>query len=102
MKLTASQVAAIYGLPPGDVGGEAANSLTYRDGRRKRAAQGAARRGAPWCSRIEQALTAQTPRPIVIKFDLDATVRATCAERVAAYAQRTRLRPARAVRGARA
>lgn len=86
MRLTASQVAAIYGLPPEDVGGEAANSLTYAtvEGNERRRAQ---RVSAPWCSRIEQALTAQTPRPVVIKFDLDATVRATFAERVAAYAQ---------------
>jgi len=86
MRLTASQVAAIYGLPPEDVGGEAANSLTYAtvEGNERRRAQ---RVSAPWCSRIEQALTAQTPRPVVIKFDLDATVRATYAERVAAYAQ---------------
>jgi len=84
MKLTASQVAAIYGLPPEDVGGEAANSLTYAtvEGNERRRAQ---RVSAPWCARIEQALTAQTPRPVVIKFDLDATVRATFAERVGAY-----------------
>jgi HK97 family phage portal protein len=86
MKLTASQVAAIYGLPPEDVGGEAANSLTYAtvEGNERRRAQ---RVSAPWCARIEQALTAQTARPVVIKFDLDATVRATYAERVGAYAQ---------------
>lgn len=86
MRLTASQVAAIYGLPPEDVGGEAANSLTYAtvEGNERRRAQ---RVSAPWCARIEQALTALTPRPVVIKFDLDATVRATYAERVGAYAQ---------------
>jgi HK97 family phage portal protein len=84
MRLTASQVAAIYGLPPEDVGGEAANSLTYAtvEGNERRRAQ---RVSAPWCARIEQALTAQTARPVVIKFDLDATVRATYGERVAAY-----------------
>lgn len=84
LRLTASQVAAIYGLPPEDVGGEAANSLTYAtvEGNERRRAQ---RVSAPWCARIEQALTAQTARPVVIKFDLDATVRATFAERVGAY-----------------
>lgn len=85
MRLTASQVAAIYGLPPEDVGGEAANSLTYAtvEGNERRRAQ---RVSAPWCARIEQALTAQTPRPVVIKFNLDATVRADLATRMAAHA----------------
>ena len=85
MKLTASQVAAIYGLPPEDVGGEAANSLTYAtvEGNERRRAQ---RVSAPWCARIEQALTALTPRPIMIKFNLDATVRADLATRMAAHA----------------
>ena len=76
---------AIYGLPPEDVGGEAANSLTYAtvEGNERRRAQ---RVSAPWCARIEQALTAQTPRPVVIKFNLDATVRADLATRMAAHA----------------
>lgn len=84
IRMTASQVAAIYGLPPEDVGGEAANSLTYAtvEGNERRRAQ---RVAAPWCSRIEQALSEQMPRPQYVKFNLDATVRADLLTRMKAH-----------------
>ena len=84
LKLTAGQVAAIYGLDPEDVGGEAANSLTYatvEGNERKRA-----RRAAPWCMRIEEALTDALPRPQYVKANLDANVRADLLSRMQAHA----------------
>jgi len=85
IKMTSGQVAAVYGLPPEDVGGEAANSLTYatQESNERRRAQ---RVAAPWCIRLEQALTLQTPRPQYVRFNLDATVRADLKTRMEAHA----------------
>lgn len=85
LKLTAGQTAAIYGLQPEDVGGEAANSLTYvtQESNERRDAQRIAR---PWCMRIEEALTLFMPRPDYVRFNLDANVRADLKTRMEAHA----------------
>lgn len=84
LKLTAGQVATIYGLKPEDIGGEAANSLTYAtvEGNER---QQAKRIGQPWGTRIEQALSLHTPRPQYFRFNLDATVRADLLTRMQAH-----------------
>lgn len=74
LKLTATQIASIYGVPPEEIGGETGSSLTY-----KTLEQGELRFNgrvkAPWCVRIEEALSKIMPRPVYAKFNLDATVR---------------------------
>ena len=84
LKLTAGQVATIYGLEPEDVGGEAANSLTYStvEGNERKRAN---RIGRPWCMRIEEALSLHVPRPQYFKFNLDANVRADLKTRMEAH-----------------
>lgn len=84
LKLSAGQVATIYGLEPEDCGGEAANSLTYAttEGNERKRAQ---RIGRPWCMRIEEALTAHMPRPQYAKFNLDAGVRADLKSRMESH-----------------
>lgn len=84
LNLTASQVATIYGLEPEDVGGKAANSLTYatvEGNERKRAS----RIGRPWCMRIEEALSQFVPRPQYFRFNLDATIRSELLPRMQAH-----------------
>lgn len=84
IKMTAAQVAAVYGLQPEDVGGEAANSLTYAtvEGNERRQAQRVAR---PWCQRIEETLSLFSPAPEYLKFNLDANVRADLKTRMQAH-----------------
>ena len=84
LKMTAAQVAAIYGLSPEDIGGEAANSLTYAtvEGNERKQAS---KVGRPWCMRIEEALSMFTPRPQYLRFNLDANVRADLKTRMEAH-----------------
>lgn len=74
LKLTAGQVAAIYGLDPVEVGGEAPNSLTYatEEARQiKRAAN-----ISPYVERLERAVSRVLPAQQYVKFNLDAKIRA--------------------------
>jgi len=74
-RLTAGQVASVYGLDPEDVGGEAANSLTYATMEQKgiRFTTFPLR---PLAIRFEEAVTEMLPKPQYTKFNLDALVRA--------------------------
>jgi HK97 family phage portal protein len=74
MKLTANQVAAIYGIPPEEVGGEPANSLTYANEEARQTTRAHALR--PWAVRFENGLSAVLPERQYVKFNLDAIVRA--------------------------
>lgn len=84
MRLTATQVATIYGLPPELIGGETAGgSLEYKtvEGNEIRL------RGAlhPWAVRIEQGLGQLTPRGQFARFDLDGSVRTDLITRMNAH-----------------
>jgi HK97 family phage portal protein len=73
LKLTAGQIAAIYGVDPVEVGGEAPNSLTYatEEARQlKRAAN-----VNPYVERIEAAISRVLPNRQYIKFNVDAKIR---------------------------
>lgn len=84
LKLSATQIASIYGVPPEEVGGDRGNSLTYstleQDDLRFNA-----RVVRPWAVRLEEALTAAMPRPQYAKFNLDANVRADLKTRMEAH-----------------
>jgi HK97 family phage portal protein len=84
LKLSATQIAAIYGIPPEEIGGEAGGSLTYAtvEGNERRLASRVVR---PWAVRIEEALSLAMPRPVFAKFNLDAIVRADLMTRMQAH-----------------
>lgn len=74
-KLTATQVASIYGIPAEKIGGEAGGSLTYStleqnqiqyvsDGLRS------------WLVRLEEAFSSLLPTDAYVKFNADALIRA--------------------------
>lgn len=70
IKATATQIAGIFGVPPDRVGGEPGGSLTYTT---------VAMSGddllrftlRPYLARIEEALSAQLPRPQIVVADAD-------------------------------
>lgn len=80
LKLTAGQVAAIYGVDPVEVGGEAPNSLTYatEEARQlKRAAN-----VNPYIERIEHAISRVLPNRQYVKFNIDAKIRVDVSTRI--------------------
>lgn len=79
IKATANQVAAIYGLPPEDVGGEPGGSLTYSSVEHRAIARQESLR--PYLTKLEAAFTALLPRPRFVKFNADAAIRMSTADR---------------------
>lgn len=75
MKLAATQIATIYGIPPEKIGGDRGSSLTYSTVLMDQLAV-QVETLAPWCVRVEDALTAIMPRPQYAAFNLDAQLRA--------------------------
>lgn len=74
-KLTATQVASLYGVPAEMIGGEAGASLTYSTLEQNQI-QFVTRTLQPWLVRIETALSALMPQPQYLKFNADALIRA--------------------------
>jgi HK97 family phage portal protein len=84
MKLNATQVAAIYGVPPEEIGGTTGSSMTYKTlEQQEQRFYGRVIR--PWATRIEQHLTALLPRGQYVRFNLDAQVRADILARYQAH-----------------
>lgn len=83
-KLTATQIAAIYGVPPEEVGGEVGSNLTYKT-LEQQEQRFYGRVVRPWATRIEQHLTTLLPRGQYVRFDLDAQVRADLLTRMQAH-----------------
>lgn len=73
-KLTATQVASIYGVPPEKIGGETGSSLTYSTVELNNIdlAQSSLQ---PWTARLEEEFTSWLPAPRYVKFNLDASIR---------------------------
>lgn len=73
-KLTATQVASIYGVPPEKIGGEAGSSLTYSTVELNNIdlAQSSLQ---PWTARLEEEFSSWLPSPQYVKFNLDASIR---------------------------
>lgn len=84
LKLTATQIASIYGVPPEEIGGERGSSLQYStlemDDLRL-----AGRTMRPWYVAVEDALTQIMPRPQYAKFNADALIRADLKTRMEAH-----------------
>jgi HK97 family phage portal protein len=90
LKLTATQIANVYGVPPERVGGETGSSMTY--GNREQDSLDLVTYGLrPWFVRFEEALTSLMPRPQYAKFNIDAIVRADLLTRMQAHEIATRV-----------
>jgi HK97 family phage portal protein len=84
MKLNATQIAAIFGIPPEDVGGEPGGSLTYTTvemNQLKLATQTL----RPWLVRLETALSLLMPVRQYVKFNIDAMIRTDLKTRYEAH-----------------
>lgn len=84
LKLTATQIANVYGVPPERVGGETGSSMTYGN-REQDSLDLVTFALRPWFVRFEEALTALTPRPQYVRFNDDAIVRADLITRMQAH-----------------
>lgn len=84
MRLTASQIAAIYGIPPEMIGGETGGTMSYSspEMRQIELVQFSL---LPWLSLIESHLSGLLPRGQFVKFDADMLIRADMATRIEAY-----------------
>ena len=75
MRLNATQIAGIYGLPAEDVGGETGHSMTYQNVEQ----QGLARATfglRPWTVILERKFSSLLPERQYVKFNFDALTRA--------------------------
>lgn len=83
-KLNATQMAAIFGVPPEMVGGETGGSLTYNNPEMNgRALLKFTLR--PWLTLIESAISRLLPQPRYVRFNADAVVRADLKTRYDSY-----------------
>ena len=73
LKLSANQTAAIYGIDPTEIGGEAANSLTYSTEELRQINRAANMR--PYIVRVEKAIDRLLPDQQFVKLNTDATIR---------------------------
>lgn len=85
LKLTATQIASIYGVAAEDIGGDAAGGLQYSTVEMNELKL-STRTMLPWYSRFESALLAATPRGQYLKFNADALARSTLMDRMNAHA----------------
>ena len=73
LKLTASQIAAIYGIDPREIGGEAVGSLTYSTDESR--SLNRANDMRPYMVRLENAFNRRLPERQFVKLNVDATFR---------------------------
>lgn len=73
LKLSANQIAAIYGLDPREIGGSAESSLTYTTDESR--ALNRAHNMRPYLRRFESAFSRWLPPGQYVKFDIDSTIR---------------------------
>jgi HK97 family phage portal protein len=73
-RLTATQVANIYGLPPEMIGGETGASMTYSTTEQQQI-QFITNTLRPWLVRLEAAFSALLPQPQFVRFNVDSLIR---------------------------
>lgn len=73
-KLNATQVAAIYGIPPEMIGGETGSSLTYSTVELNMI-NFATFTLRPWLAKLEQEFSSWIHKPRFVKFNVDAMIR---------------------------
>lgn len=74
MKLSANQIAAVYGIDPREVGGQSGDSLTYTNNETK--AIDRAQNNQPYLVRMERAVDRMLADGVHLKFNVDARIRA--------------------------
>ena len=74
IKATATQIAAIYGIEPEDIGGESGDSMTYSN-IEHRAIAFATRTLRPYLYKFERAISRLLPERQYIRFNIDAIIR---------------------------
>lgn len=74
LKLSANQIAAIYGIDPREIGGSTDNSLTYTTDESR--ALNRSQNARPYVTRLETAIDRWLPDGIVMKLNMNATIRA--------------------------
>lgn len=84
MRLTATQVANIYGIPPEMIGGESGASMTYAN-TEMQAIQFLQFTLLPWLTKLEAAFSRLLPPQQYVRFNADALIRADSATRWANY-----------------
>jgi HK97 family phage portal protein len=89
MRLGATQIAAIYGIPPEMIGGETGGSYTYSSPE-QRQIEFIQMSLLPWITKFESHLSALLPRGQYIKFDADHLIRTDIETRYTVY-ERSRL-----------
>ncbi|MFF1417467.1 phage portal protein [Streptomyces sp. NPDC058280] len=84
MRLNATQIATIYGVPPGKVGGDSGGSMTYSTVELEGLdlAQFTLR---PWLVRLETKLSQLMPGKEFVKFNVDAMLRTSLIDRYTAH-----------------
>lgn len=75
LKLTATQVSTIYGIPPEKIGGDRGSSMKYSTVVMDQLDTQVQVLG-PWAVRGQQLLSMLLPRPQIVRANLDATLRA--------------------------
>jgi HK97 family phage portal protein len=83
-RLTATQIASIYGIPPEMIGGETGTSLTYSTVELN-SLNFVTYTLRPWLVRLEEALSAVMPQPQFCRFNVDALLRADTLSRLQAH-----------------
>lgn len=84
MRMNATQIASIYGIPPEMIGGEAGGPLTYNTVE-SNAAGLEKFTLRPWLTLLEAAFFALMPRPQYVKFNVDSLLRTDLQTRIASY-----------------
>lgn len=84
MRMNATQIAAIYGIPPEEIGGEAGGSLTYNTVEQN-SIRLSSRTLRPWLVKLERKFFSILPSRQYVKFNADAMVRADIKTRYEAY-----------------
>jgi HK97 family phage portal protein len=84
LKMTATQIASIYGIAPEDIGGEAAAGLQYSTVEMNQIKL-STNTMRPWYTRVEGGLLETTPRGQYFKFNADSLVRSDLVARMTAH-----------------
>ena len=86
-KLTATQIANIYGVPAAEIGGDSGQSgMTYRN-ENNSGLDFVKYTLRPWLELLEEKFSGLLPQPQFVKFNLDAILRADLPTRMASYVE---------------
>lgn len=88
LKMTANQIAAAFGIDPTEVGGEAANSLTYSTEELRQITRAANMR--PYIVRLERGFNRLLPQKQFVGLNIDATMRVDVKTRTEVVGQQIR------------